>query len=599
MKEIRNNEHINSSSESRTVEGYAIVFDSESKDLGGFTEIISRNAISQETLNKSDILFLLDHNKERGVLARSRNGNGSLNLEIDDRGVKFSFEAPETALGDEILIGLRRGDISQCSFAFTVAEDRWEKRNDGSILRTVESISELFDMAIVYNPAYDSTIVVNKRGLDELMKEEEIRKEEEEKEKEEEVEETGNSNENESEKEEKSEDKEEEKEEEKEEKETESEEETEDKEQKNCEDKKDERSFSDNNLYNKEIRNNKNTSMSKKFSLIKTINDVVNNRNLDDNAQAIIKEGRSAMQKAGLKSDDKIILPFETRAEGDAAVGDNAAVADNANGIIMATVATQGMENVATDKFSILEPLRANLIMTQCGATVLSNLVGNISIPRYSKSNCQWKGESVKAEDGKGAFDEITLSPKRLTSYIKISNQFLMQDSNSADELLRRDLIAALSEKLESTVFGNVKGSANQPEGLFYNVTADTAALKYDDIIDAEAVLEEANVPNYVYVLSPSAKAVLRKTKKDAGSGRFVMEDSEIEGRKAYVSSNVQSKGLLIADMSDLVVGLWGGISLTIDPYTYADEDCVRIVANMYVDVKPRRDESFVKRILK
>lgn len=81
MKETRNTDIVNNyteDNESRIIEGYGIVFESESVDLGGFTEIISRNAISQEVIDNSDILFLLDHNKERGVLARRKNGSGSL-----------------------------------------------------------------------------------------------------------------------------------------------------------------------------------------------------------------------------------------------------------------------------------------------------------------------------------------------------------------------------------------------------------------------------------------------------------------------------------------------------------------------------------------
>ena len=179
MKEIRSNEQIQASSESRKVEGYGVVFNSESVDLGGFTEIISPGAISEETIRNSDILFLLDHNRERGVLARSKNGSGSLSVSVDERGVRYEFEAPQTALGDEILEGLRRGDVNKCSFAFTVAEDSWVKREDGTVLRTISKIDKLYDISIVYNPAYEETCVVNKRGLEELEERETLKVESE------------------------------------------------------------------------------------------------------------------------------------------------------------------------------------------------------------------------------------------------------------------------------------------------------------------------------------------------------------------------------------------------------------------------------------
>lgn len=152
MKEIRNCNFEgvrNLSADSRMVEGYALVFDSESKDLGGFHEIIDRNAL-QGVIEKSDVFCLLNHNEDKGVLARSNKGVGSLKLEVDYKGLKYSFEAPKTALGDELLEGIRRGDISTSSFGFVVGDDQWEKRSDGTYLRTIKTIKELFDVSPVY-----------------------------------------------------------------------------------------------------------------------------------------------------------------------------------------------------------------------------------------------------------------------------------------------------------------------------------------------------------------------------------------------------------------------------------------------------------------
>ena len=74
----------------------------------------------------------------------------------------------------------------------------------------------------------------------------------------------------------------------------------------------------------------------------------------------------------------------------------------------------------------------------------MTGLVGDVSIPVYSGSNVAWKGEAVSADDGSGSFSEITLSPKRLTAYIDVTKQFLNQDSNSAESLLRADIVRAL-----------------------------------------------------------------------------------------------------------------------------------------------------------
>ena len=167
MKERRMiNDNIITQPDSRKVEGYAIVFNSESNDLGGFVEVIEPRAL-EGVLEASDILCLLNHNEDKGVLARSNKGVGSLDLSIDEKGLKYSFDAPKTNLGDELLEGLKRGDITNSSFAFTVGEDKWTKRNDGLYQRTICSIKQMFDVSPVYRAAYNATSV-NTRGLDEI-----------------------------------------------------------------------------------------------------------------------------------------------------------------------------------------------------------------------------------------------------------------------------------------------------------------------------------------------------------------------------------------------------------------------------------------------
>ena len=112
----------------------------------------------------------MNHDDKRGILARSRRGKGSLKLSIDSKGLKYSFDAPRTALGNELLEMLRRDDITSSSFAFTVAEngEKWEKR-DGKYYRTITKIDKLFDVSPVYNPAYSETTVTC-RSFDDILK---------------------------------------------------------------------------------------------------------------------------------------------------------------------------------------------------------------------------------------------------------------------------------------------------------------------------------------------------------------------------------------------------------------------------------------------
>lgn len=161
--------------DSRTVEGYALVFNSLSKDLGGFREEIVPEAI-EGVIERSDIMALLNHDNSRGILARCKYGKGSLSFEVDETGLKYRFESPKTALGDELLEYLNRGEIDSSSFAFTVSEDRWVKGEDGMYTRTITKFDRLFDVSPVFTPAYDATSVKCAR-FDEIKEEERLENE--------------------------------------------------------------------------------------------------------------------------------------------------------------------------------------------------------------------------------------------------------------------------------------------------------------------------------------------------------------------------------------------------------------------------------------
>lgn len=170
-QEIRNISNLiqRSNPESRMVEGVAVVFNSESKDMG-FVETIDQRAITQETIDKSDIFATLDHNKERGILARSRYGKGTLKLELKDDGLHYSFEAPNTPLGDELLEYLSRGEITTSSFAFVVDKengDEWYRDERGQLRRNIKKIYRLYDVSPVFEPAYLETDCA-KRKFDEI-----------------------------------------------------------------------------------------------------------------------------------------------------------------------------------------------------------------------------------------------------------------------------------------------------------------------------------------------------------------------------------------------------------------------------------------------
>ena len=145
------------------IRGYAIVWDVESRVLWDgeeFVEVIAKGAVTEELLKRSDVTALYNHNRDY-LLARSVNGVGSLSLTIDEHGLAFAFEAPETAWGNDVLALVRRGDLRGCSFAFVVdgRSVTYSRREDGMPLRRIERIAELYDVSVVVTPAYTQTSV--------------------------------------------------------------------------------------------------------------------------------------------------------------------------------------------------------------------------------------------------------------------------------------------------------------------------------------------------------------------------------------------------------------------------------------------------------
>lgn len=167
--------------EDRHVSGYAIRFNEESNYMG-FYEVILPSAIDEDTLKRSDIFALLNHDSEK-VLARCKYGVGNLKLIIDNQGLKYDFDVLENELGDTVLSYIRSGIIDSSSFAFSLPVDddecqEWRKNvKTGKIKRYIKKIDKLYDVSPVYQPAY-STATCSCRSFDKFIAEEEKKKEE-------------------------------------------------------------------------------------------------------------------------------------------------------------------------------------------------------------------------------------------------------------------------------------------------------------------------------------------------------------------------------------------------------------------------------------
>lgn len=173
-KEIRSyNIEFKAVPESRVIEGRAIPFNVFSPNREGFREMVSPEAV-EGVIEKSDIKFLYNHDGSQGFLARNNKGKGSLNIEVKDDGVYFSFEAGHDNLSTYVLERLQKGELNEMSWAFTIEKDEWEKKSDGVYDRTITKFERLYDFSVVDNSYYGIEGAVKCARYAEIQEEERL-----------------------------------------------------------------------------------------------------------------------------------------------------------------------------------------------------------------------------------------------------------------------------------------------------------------------------------------------------------------------------------------------------------------------------------------
>lgn len=309
-------------------------------------------------------------------------------------------------------------------------------------------------------------------------------------------------------------------------------------------------------------------SMKKQFSLLGAIRSVVDNKPMDEITRAMVEAGKQEMR--GMTANGQIQLPVEQRT---------------------ITVTGEGGEHddvVSTDLFDVLKPLQNRLALTEAGCQFVSGLVGDIQWPTMSNGSAAWEGEVTEADDANITFSNVKLQPHRLSATIEVSKQFIMQDSCGAEMAIRDEIVEAIRQKLEATIFGNAN-TAGQPQGIFYGMS-DTVS-DFAGICEMEAELEEAKVYGpYKYVMSPASKAMLRGMIKGTNATGMVYENGEVDGTPCISTGLITGKKVAVGDWGHCVLGQWGGIDLVVDPYTKAKNATIVLTVNAWFDFKVLRE---------
>lgn len=279
--------------------------------------------------------------------------------------------------------------------------------------------------------------------------------------------------------------------------------------------------------------------------------------------------------------------------------------------------ATAGGHTVATDLLagSFIELLRNRLSLQQVGARMLTDLNGNVAIPRQTGgATAYWVGEGSASTESQQAFDQVALTPKTVTGFTDYSRQLLLQSSIDIESFVRTDLATVLALEIDRAGI-NGSGSSNQPLGVMGtsgigSVAGGTNGLAptWDHIVGLETAVANANADLGAmnYLTNSKVRGRLKRTQKfSSTNGDPIWEaGNEMNGYGAAVSNQVPSnltKGtssgvcsaILFGNWADLIIGMWGGLDVLVNPYILSGTGSVRIEVFQSVDVAVRHPESF------
>lgn len=261
-----------------------------------------------------------------------------------------------------------------------------------------------------------------------------------------------------------------------------------------------------------------------------------------------------------------------------------------------------------TDDFrggDFIDVLRNASSVMQAGARMLNGLSGDVKIPRKSTAaSAGWiASEGGDSSESEMTVGSVTMTPKTLGAHTDVTRQLLIQSSLDVEALIRDDLASAIATAIDLGALSG-SGSSGQPEGIKNTSgintvdfgTAPDLVPTFAQVVEMETKVAEDNalLGNLAYIMGATMYGALKTTEKATNTAQFVVEPGgTINGYRAIVSNQAASGDAYFGNFSDLLVGMFGGLDIVVDPYTASKSGTVRVVALQSVDVAVRHAVSF------
>lgn len=356
-----------------------------------------------------------------------------------------------------------------------------------------------------------------------------------------------------------------------------------------------------------------------RYSLVRAINAAI--RNDWRGAELELEASRAVEQRLGRPAQG-FFVPYDYLADGRAA--EQSVQVRTAHGFqyvperrdLTVGTDTAGGHTVAVDLLSanFIDLLRNAMMVQRAGARMLTGLVGDVAIPRQTGgATAYWVAESGAPTESAQAFDQVALAPKTVGAFSDISRKLLLQSSIDIEQFVRNDLATVLALELDRAALHG-SGSSNQPTGIaatsgIGSVAGGTNGLAptwgHLVALETEVAQDNADVGRVAYMTNTKVRGKLKNTLVGTDQRMVWAEGgTPINGYPAWITNQVSStltKGsssgvcsaIFFGNWGDLLIGMWGGLDILVDPYTGSTSGTVRVVALQDVDIAVRHPESF------
>lgn len=304
----------------------------------------------------------------------------------------------------------------------------------------------------------------------------------------------------------------------------------------------------------------------------------------------------TAVVRARLKSGSREPVRYELRAEGDGTTETPALQYTGTTEVEAGGAMPVRIEDV-------VKPLYEGLILNQLGIDLRTGLSGEYVWPVAEAVTFKVAGESVKVASQKLDLSKVKARPERVSANLALTRQSIVQSDGLVENLATQLLPEGLAALINKVMFSvdKVEGAGSWLQGPFVAKKASAtqiSAYTYKAFTQMKADVLKSGVEgaHLAFVMSKATAAILEGTPRDSGSGLMILEDGKIAGVPVFTTGAIGDSYIGIGDWTYQVMGLFGDISLVVDPYTNGDADMVNFYMNANYGMATLRPDAFVLR---